>query len=197
VSSKPAPTPADHEVVLSDDAILLRAFRLDDAEAIYAAVVESKAELSRWLPWCHDKYAINDTIEFLKSRGAAFADDGEYGFAIIERDGGRFVGATGINQVDRSALRANHGYWLRTSATGRGYAARSSLLVARWAFEALGLERLEIVAAVGNLASQRVAERIGATREGVARRRMRVRDVQHDAVIFSLVRGDLLHDNGC
>jgi RimJ/RimL family protein N-acetyltransferase len=190
------PTPVDHDVVLGDDVLLLRAFRRDDAEQIYAAVVESKAELSRWLPWCHENYALADTIDFLEKRGASFYQDGEYGFAILERAGGRFVGATGINQIDQSTRRANHGYWLRTTATGRGYAARSTRLVARWAFETLNLERLEIVAAVGNVPSQRVAERVGATREGVARKRLRIGDVQHDAVIFSLVRGDLLRDNG-
>lgn len=194
------PTPddqpaGDHAVVLSDDAILLRAFRLEDAEAIYAAVMESKPELSRWLPWCHDNYTISDTLEFLKHRGEAFQKEGEYAFVIVERTTGRFVGATGINQLDRSALRANHGYWLRTSATGRGYAARSTRLVARWAFETLGLERLEIVVAVGNEPSQRVARRVGATREGIARKRMRIGEVQHDAVIFSLVRDDVFGES--
>ncbi|MEX0977211.1 MAG: hypothetical protein WDZ48_00070, partial [Pirellulales bacterium] len=66
------PPAADHDVVLSNDALLLRAFRLDDAEEIYEAVCESKSELVRWLSWCHDQYAIADTIEFLRGRGAAF-----------------------------------------------------------------------------------------------------------------------------
>jgi len=186
---------ADHGVVLSNDAILLRAFRLDDAEAIYEAVVESKQQLSRWLSWCHDKYAIADTIEFLKKRGEAFEKDDEYAFAIVERSGGRFVGATGVNQLDKAALRANLGYWLRTAATGRGYATQSTLLLARWAFETLGIERIEIVAATGNRESQRVAARAGATREGIARRRLRVGPVQHDAVVFSLVRDDLIKED--
>jgi RimJ/RimL family protein N-acetyltransferase len=184
--------PADHDVVLADELVLLRPFQAEDAEEIYAAAVESKAEFSRWLPWCHEGYTISDTVEFLKLRGEAFQRDGEYSFAIIERSTGRLVGATGINQVDRVTLRANHGYWLRTSATGRGYAARSTRLVARFALETLDFQRLEIVAAVGNMASQRVAERVGATREGIARRRLRIGSVQHDAVVYAIVRGDPL-----
>lgn len=182
----------DRDVVLSSDAILLRAFRLEDAEGIFEAVVESKNELARWLPWCHDKYSIADTLEFLKGRGDAFRNDGDYGFVIIERATGRFVGATGINQLDKTARCANLGYWLRTSATGRGYAATSTLMVARWAFEALDLERIEIVVAIDNHSSQRVAERVGATREGIARKRLRTGDTQRDAVVFSLVRDDVL-----
>lgn len=185
----------DHDVVLASDALQLRAFRLDDAAEIYAAVMESKPQLEPWLPWCHADYCLDDTVEFLKGRPAAFQNDGEYAFAIIEQGSDRFVGATGINQVDLAARRANLGYWLRTSATGRGYATTATLMVTRWTFAKLKLERIEIVAAVGNAASQRVAQRSGAQREGIARRRLRVGNVQHDAVVFSLVREDVMNEN--
>lgn len=180
----------DHEVQLGDECLLLRAFHPDDAEAIYSAVCESKAELSRWLPWCHAEYSLADTQEFLLQRGNAFSKQGEHAFAIVERRSGRFVGAAGINQLDRATGRANLGYWLRTSATGQGYATRSTLLVASWAFTELGLQRIEIVAALGNVASQRVATRAGATREGIARNRLRHGQRQLDAVVFSLVPAD-------
>ncbi len=182
---------SDHDVHLSNETLHLRPFRRDDAEIICEAVCESKGELGRWLSWCHPNYSIQDTIEFLSKREEAFQKDGEYAFAIIERATGRFVGATGINQIEKAALRANLGYWMRTSATRRGYAGQATVLVARWAFDSLGLERIEIVAAVGNQYSQRVALKVGATREGIARRRLRVHDFQHDAVVFSLVREDL------
>jgi ribosomal-protein-serine acetyltransferase len=185
----------DHEIELAGEHILLRAFRVDDAEAIYEAVCQSKAELARWLPWCHAEYGRDDTLEFLNHRGEAFGKDQEYAFAIFARAGGQFVGATGINQIDRATRRANLGYWLRSSVTGQGIATQATLLVARWAFAELDLERIEIVAATGNVASQRVAFRAGATREGIARRRLRIGDEQHDAVVFSLVPSDLAGDN--
>jgi RimJ/RimL family protein N-acetyltransferase len=181
----------DHEIELGNETLLLRAFRAGDAEAIHAAVRESLYELGQWLSWCHADYAIADTRQFLDGRAEAFQKDSEYSFAIIERDGGRLVGATGINQIEKAALRANLGYWLRTAAHGHGYATEATKLVARWAFESLGLERIEIVAATGNVASQRVAERVGATREAVARNRLRVHGVQHDAVVFSLIPADM------
>ena len=185
----------DHEVQLVNDRLLLRAFRLEDADEIYQAVCESKPELTRWLPWCHAEYAPSDTLEFLNLRGQAFRQDQEHAFAIFERNSGRFAGATGINQIDRPARRANLGYWLRTDCTGKGFATQATLLVARWAFDQLGLERIEIVAATENIASQRVAVRAGATREGIARRRLRMGDEQRDAVVFSLVPSDLAGKN--
>jgi RimJ/RimL family protein N-acetyltransferase len=185
-------TSTDHEIELSGARLHLRRFRPDDADAIFEAVRESIPELSRWLSWCRADYKIDDTRAFLDGRAEAFRVEGEYAFAILERAGGRFVGACGVNQLDKANARANLGYWMRSSATGRGYAAEATRLLARWAFEALELARIEIVAAVGNDASQRVAAKVGAFREGVARHRLMVHGVPHDAVVFSLLRGHML-----
>jgi RimJ/RimL family protein N-acetyltransferase len=64
-------------------------------------------------------------------------------------------------------------------------------MVARFGFEYLGLVRVEIVAAVENMASLRAAEKAGAAREGVLRNRITVRDRICDAVMFSLIPEDL------
>jgi len=181
---------ADHDIELADDVLLLRPFYLDDAEGLCAAVRASLPELGLWLSWCHPQYTLDDTQAFLEGRADAHTRDGEYAFAMVERQSGRFLGACGINQIEKAARRANLGYWLRTDATRQGYATRATRLVARWACETLGLERIEIVAAVGNKASQAVAERAGASREGIARKRLNVHGEQHDAVVFSLVRDD-------
>ncbi|MGL5096173.1 MAG: GNAT family N-acetyltransferase, partial [Planctomycetia bacterium] len=59
---------------------------------------------------------------------------------------------------------------------------------AAWAFAETNLVRLEIVAAVDNHASRRVAEKAGAVFEGIARRRLLVHGASHDAAVYSLVR---------
>ena len=80
---------------------------------------------------------------------------------------------------------------MRSSAVGRGVATRATRLVARLGFAQLGLQRIEIIAAVDNLASQRVAEKAGAVREGLARKRLLVRGEPQDAFVFSLLPEDL------
>ena len=59
-----------------------------------------------------------------------------------------------------------------------------------------GFERLELRAATGNLASQRVAEKAGFTREGVLRNAGYVHDGRVDMVVYALVRGDPLDEDG-
>ncbi len=49
------------------------------------------------------------------------------------------------------------------------------------------LDRIEILAAVGNKRSQRVAQKLGASREGLLRNRLVIHGQAHDAVVFSLI----------
>ena len=179
------------EVKLIEGPFLIRTLRQEDVSPLYEAARESIAEVSPWLPWCHENYSIEETREFIGSRELA-AQGGEwYSFGIFEKDGGRFLGGVGINFINRVHQMANLGYWVRTSAAGRGVATSATRAVARFGFEQLGLQRIEIVAAVDNIPSQRVAEKAGAVREGVLRKRFLIRGEPQDAVMFSLVPEDL------
>ena len=166
----------------------IRAYEPDDAEALCEAARESVEAVFRWLPWCHPGYSMSDAIEWTRSRAARAADGTEHSFAIVGADG-RFLGGCGLNQINLVHRFANLGYWVRTSATRQGVATEAVRQVAAFAFARTDLLRLEIVCAVGNDASQRVAERAGAVREGVLRHRLLVHGQPVDAVMYSLVRG--------
>jgi len=174
-----------------DEVVLLRPYRESDAELLYEAVRESIPEVSRWLPWCHENYSIAESREFIAARNVSSQGDEWYSFGVFDRHAGVFVGGVGLNFVNRVHQFANLGYWVRTSAVGRGFATRATRLAAQFGFTQLGLHRIEIVAEIDNLPSQRVAEKSGAVREGVARKRLLIRGQPHDALIYSLTRKDL------
>ncbi|HEY5838866.1 MAG TPA: GNAT family protein [Pyrinomonadaceae bacterium] len=179
------------EAGLTDGSVLIRPYREADAPLLYAAVRESVAEVSRWLPWCHENYSIEESRQFVSSREIASQGDEWYSFAVFSKDDQRFLGGVGLNFINRVHQVANLGYWVRSSETGKGVASRAARLAAQFGFEQLGLHRIEILAAIPNLASQRVAERAGAVREGVLRKRLLIGGVSQDAVLFSLVPEDL------
>ncbi len=179
------------EVELTDGAITIRTYREADAPLLYEAVRESIPEVSPWLPWCHDGYSLAESRQFVAARELASQGDEWYSFAVFDHASEKFLGGVGLNFINRVHQLANLGYWVRTSAAGRGVATRATSLAARFGFERLGLHRIEIVAAVDNVASQRVAEKAGAVREGVLRKRLLIRGKSLDAVLFSLVREDL------
>jgi RimJ/RimL family protein N-acetyltransferase len=176
---------------LTEGPLLIRPLREEDAGALYEAVRESISEVSLWLPWCHQNYSIEESREFIGSRELASQGGEWYSFGIFARDGGGFLGGVGINFINRVHQMANLGYWVRTGATGRGIATMATRLAARFGFEELGLHRIEIVAAVGNIASQRVAEKAGAKREGVLRKRLLIHGESVDAVLYALVLRDI------
>lgn len=168
--------------------LAIRPYVVEDAPALWAAARESQPAVFRWLEWCHPGYSLADAEWWCNSRAALTAAGQEYSFVICGPDGG-FLGGCGLNQINRVHRMANLGYWVRTSATGRGVATEAVRQLRRFAFENTDLVRLEIVCAVGNQASQRVAEAAGALREGVLRSRLLLHGQPVDAVMHSLVRG--------
>jgi RimJ/RimL family protein N-acetyltransferase len=169
------------------DSVHIRRYRIDDGQAIVEAVRESLAELTPWMPWAHAAYSIRESQQWLDVQIAAFELATAFEFAIVGAEG-NYLGGCGLNQLDAANRRANLGYWVRSSATRRGAATAAVRLLREWAFQFTDLVRLEILVAIGNAASLRVAEKSGAVREGVLRSRLILHDVVHDAALFSFVR---------
>jgi ribosomal-protein-serine acetyltransferase len=167
--------------------ITLRPYAVADALDVCQAVHESLNELMPWMPWCHPNYALQDSRTWLEGQVKAFRAGTAFEFAIVSPDG-RYLGGCGVNDIGQVNRRGNIGYWVRTSEARRGVATAAVRLAYQWAMENTNLIRLEILIAVGNRASQRVAEKAGAVREGILRNRLLLRGEAHDAVMFSLIR---------
>jgi RimJ/RimL family protein N-acetyltransferase len=170
--------------------VQIRPYRLDDASAVLEAVRESLPELSPWMPWCHPGYSIDDSRSWLAIQVPAFQQGTTFEFAIVSGAGG-YLGGCGLNQIDKLNGRANLGYWVRATARRRGVATAAVRLLRDWGFQNTDLARFEVVIAVGNVSSHRVAEKSGATREGTLRSRLLLHGAYHDATMFSFVRPGL------
>lgn len=168
--------------------VAIRPYRLDDAATVLQAVRESVAEVQPWMPWCHPAYTFEDSRAWLEQQVPAFSQGTAYEFAIVQRSSGAYLGGCGLNHLDRENRFANLGYWVRSGAARRGTATAAACLLRDWAFANTELERLEIVIAVGNVASQRVAVKSGAVLEGVLRKRVFLHGVACDATMFSFTR---------
>jgi ribosomal-protein-serine acetyltransferase len=175
---------------LRNDLVLLRPLLLTDVEDLYFAVRESIPELSPWMPWCTEAYSITESKKYIEEHAEGVKSRTTYEFAITDAKTGMYLGDCGLNNINPTDNSANLGYWVRTSQTRKGIATASASLLAKFGIETLKLNRIEIVVAMGNKASQRVAAKVGATREGILRNRIVVGDKIHDAVMFSIIPGD-------
>ena len=168
--------------------VTIRPYVKSDAKSAYAAVQESREDIAPWMPWCHPDYDFGDVTTWIETTLAGRASGTLYGF-VIEADD-EFAGTCGINHINRNDRVANLGYWVRTSLAGRGIATAAVHQLIDWVFENTDLNRIEIVAAVGNPPSQRVAEKVGASRDAVLRKRTIVQGEPSDAILFSVIRPD-------
>lgn len=175
----------------SSGGIGIRRYRKEDVDALFEAARESVRELSVWMPWCSENYSRADSEAFVRTRESDWETGAHYSFVIYETASGHFLGSAGLNFINQIHQFANLGYWVRSSQTRRGVATTAARLVARFGLVELGFNRLEIVAAAGHVASQRVAKKVGAHCEGVLRKRLVIHGQVHDAVMFSLVAEDL------
>lgn len=175
---------------LTDGRIVLEPYAADHVNDLVAAVRESRVELMRWLPWCHEHYGARDATEWLRFCAHAAAEGLERHYALRD-EAGRYAGSVGLRVLDPKNRVGTLGYWTRTSATGRGLATAGTRLLAAFAFEQVSLRRVEIYAQHDNVASRRVAERAGARFEGIARKRLLHGNESHDAALYALVPGDL------
>ena len=176
---------------LADSRTVIRPLVPGDAAACHAAVRESLDTVGRWMPWCHPAYSIRDSQQWIATCQAQWADGQAFEFGIFDPDGTEVWGGVGINQINRMYSFANLGFWVRASRVRNGVAIAAARLAAGFAFRELGLTRIEIVALVDNVASRRVAEKLGATFECVARNRLVHNGVPFAAAVYSLVPGDL------
>jgi RimJ/RimL family protein N-acetyltransferase len=163
----------------------------EDALPLYEAVRASMDSLSYWLPWCHAGYSPADASSWVARSLESWAQQKEFPLGIFTTRGD-FLGCTGLSHVDRSHNLANIGYWVSAPHRGKGVACVAAGLAAQLGFRELGFTRLEIVVLPHNLASMRVAEKLGASREVEARNRVIFQGRPASAIVYSLVPGDIL-----
>ncbi|MFF3946404.1 GNAT family N-acetyltransferase [Streptomyces sp. NPDC001902] len=177
------------DTVLRTERLLLRPFTPDDAHDTRASCEDPHTQ--RWLPLPRP-YTLDDATAWCTTVSHALRESGDgIHFAVTDADGGRLVGTVGLKRTDWRALTSEVGYWVSPWARGRGIATEATRALATWLLAEQGFQRLELRAATGNTASQRVATKAGLRREGVLRNAGFVHTGRVDLVVFSLVPGDL------
>jgi RimJ/RimL family protein N-acetyltransferase len=166
----------------------LRAWRDSDLGPLVAACQDP--EISRWTRVPHP-YGPSDARSYLLQRHDALHAGISAPFAVVAAaDRDRVLGSISLMRFSWKNARAEVGYWLAGEARGQGHVTRAVGLITRWGFAHLGLDRIDLVAATGNPASQRVAERCGFTREAVLRSYMVSKTGRDDMVMFGLLATD-------
>jgi len=165
---------------------VLRPNAVEFSPHLHAAAMESVATVGRWMPWCYPERTEGEGLEWYRVCEENWRTGVEFEFSAFTHSG-EYLGAGGLNQFNHVHNFANLGYWVRQSRQGQGVATEVAGLIADFGFRTLRLARIEIVVAKENHPSRRVAEKLGAAFEGIARRRILIRGASIDAAMYSLV----------
>lgn len=155
------------------------------------AVEDSWRELAKWLPWAHARYGRGEAMRFIKDSAAAWAEGRAFDFAIrAKEDRADHLGNISVWPVSRRERSGEVGYWIRSDATGTGIATEAAARVLEVGFDELGLHRVTLRIAVGNRASERVAEKLGFVQEGLLRKEVLVHGQWLDHTLWAMLEDE-------
>ena len=178
-------------ITLTTERLLLRPLGTGDADAIVTACQDP--QIPRWTgvpsPYtrAHADHFINEVC------AAGWRDDTLYNFGVFTRDDGALVGSMGLLRLQHLAhpqRQAELGYWTAKEQRGKGYTVEAARALCSWAFETLGVDRLEWYAEAGNEGSRAVALKLGFVMEGMVRSRVVHEGTRRDAWSGSLLPSD-------
>jgi ribosomal-protein-serine acetyltransferase len=162
--------------------LVVRTYIVGDAPELFDLIDTNRERLRPWMIWEPMTKAVEDTRAFIERSLAAETN--------LEGNGmwldGVLIGGVGI-RVDTLPNSGEVGYWIDGGHEGKGIVTRVCERFFDFAFDELGLHRMELQAASTNARSLAVAERLGMTEEGIARDGLRVPDGYVDSITYGIL----------
>lgn len=156
---------------------LLRHWRPSDAPAVLRAFAPD--EMVRQSGG-HLVATPADALEWVARRERERVAGTGYAWAVVRAQEDEALGCVAVTAMNQVHDCGWVSYWTTEAARGAGVATAGVRALARWAFDDLGLYRLELGHRTDNPASCAVARRAGFAAEGVERGKLRYADVRYD-----------------
>ena len=160
----------DIPMPIETDRLYLRVPQAGDGEVLFEGIKETFDQLHLWMnPWAKELGTVDDAEATCRRAQARFLLREDMMILAFEKNTNNFVAASGLHRFDWTLRRFEIGYWVRTSAQGKGYATEIANALTRFAFQALEARSVMIGYAKGNARSKNVIEKLGFELEGHAK----------------------------
>ena len=172
--------------------LVLRHPRWSDYDA-WAAIRRKDADRLRpWEPEWRDAHLSRGSYRLRLNRFRKMVQgDRAYPFHVFRADTQVLIGAVNLTHVERGAAKsAKIGYWIASDHQGRGHARASVSALCRFAFDTLGLHRVEAAVQPDNAPSIRVLQATRFQLEGRARGLLKIDGVWADHDIYARLSAD-------
>jgi RimJ/RimL family protein N-acetyltransferase len=171
---------------ITTERLSLRKPRMEDAPVIFESYVRDP-EVVRYLVWKPHK-TVQETEQFLSGCMQLWRSGRDYAYAITLKENGSLIGMFGLHPLK---MIVEVGYALARPHWGKGYMTEILRKVIDWAFTQPEMYRVQAFCDVENLASARVMEKAGMTREGLLRRYVLHPNLSaepRDAYLYAIVK---------
>ncbi|HLN76299.1 MAG TPA: GNAT family N-acetyltransferase [Nocardioidaceae bacterium] len=186
-------TPWFEVPTLTGRSVVLRGYRDTDAPRVVEACSDERS--ARWLPLLPSPYTLHDAHEYIEARREQRATGHGVTWAVADPETDELLANITIFDLG-FGKDAEIGYWAHPAARGRGVMTEACGLVVRHAFVpeedgGMGLRRLRIIAAEGNVASRKVIEANGFVETGRMRQENPMRDGSYaDTIYYDLLASE-------
>lgn len=168
-----------------DNDIKIKILEKRHAKADYALINQDRIHLREWLPWVDDIKEVSDVQTFIESSLIQFSSNSGVACGIWYQD--EFAGVISLMDTSWSNKSTSIGYWLGSKFEGKGVMTKSCKKMIDYAFNELGLHRVEIQCATENKKSRSIPERLGFCEEG----KIRESEFLYDHYVTHVVYGIL------
>ncbi|WP_306302872.1 GNAT family N-acetyltransferase [Alicyclobacillus shizuokensis] len=103
------------------DMLLIRCPMPGDGQVLAEAIKESFHTLHRWMNWADHIPSVEESEELARHARVKFLAREDLLFFVLHKDTGAFLGGTGLHRMDWKLRKFEIGYWIRDSASGKGY----------------------------------------------------------------------------
>jgi ribosomal-protein-serine acetyltransferase len=173
---------------IESDRLVLQRLARRDAGTYDEATRVSLPALNQWLPWARLDYEQSDTNAFIRESIQAWKEERAWDYSIRFRNAPeRHVGSISMWTVSKLGKIAEFGYWVRSDEQSKGVCTEAVQLLLEEAFVSMKYHKVTLRIAVGNRGSERVAEKVGFTKEGTLREELLIRGNWVDHTLWSLL----------
>ncbi len=163
----------------------LRLLEVHAAEALFLLIHRNQDQLRPWLAWADFTHSAEDVRRYIASMASLY-QNGEALPTVIYSQGA-LAGAITLHKIDKRNRSSSIGYWLGQDWQGRGLMTAACRALVGLGFQDYHLHRIEIRCAVENQKSCAIPQRLGFTREGIARQAEAHGGHFKDLVVWSML----------
>ena len=174
------------KIFFESERLIFRKYKLSDVDDLVEGL--NNINVSKWMAFVPYPYTKEDALSFINKS----IENDLFNIAIVLKSENKVIGGTQFRNIDYVQGTSSGGIWINENYQGYGYGREAWGARIKYAFEELGLRRLENGYFKGNIRSWKMQKRFGYKKEGT--RRQKYKCLSTGKIVDECVTGLLKED---